>query len=71
MGQMIYLHDLMMLLFQPPPQKVVQEVTKVAQKEAKIKPSAKKKVDPPKIDDNALETGKHYSGWQSAPFPLM
>ncbi|KAJ8717403.1 hypothetical protein PYW08_005802 [Mythimna loreyi] len=41
---------------EPPAQKVAQEVTKVAQKEAKSKPSAKKKVDPPKIDDNVLET---------------
>ena len=51
----------MLLLFQPPPQKVAQEVTKVAQKDTKSKPNAKKKVDPPKIDDNVLETGKHYS----------
>lgn len=51
-----------MMLFQPPAQKVAQEVTKVAQKEAKSKPSAKKKVDPPKIDDNVIETGKHCIG---------
>lgn len=48
----------MLLLFQPPPQKVAQEVTKVTQKEAKSKPNAKKKVDPPKINDNVLETGE-------------
>lgn len=44
------------ILPQPPPQKVVVQSTKVAPKETKSKPSAKKKVDPPKINDNVLET---------------
>ncbi|XP_075981471.1 uncharacterized protein LOC142980072 [Anticarsia gemmatalis] len=44
------------ILPKPPPQKVTQQVAKVAPKETKSKPSAKKKVDPPKIDDNVLET---------------
>lgn len=51
----------MLLLFQPPPPKVAQEVAKLAPKETKSKTSAKKKVDPPKFDDNVLETGKHES----------
>lgn len=55
----IYLHDLMMLLFQPPPPKVAQEVAKPAQKEPKGKTNTKKKVEPPKPDSNAIETGKH------------
>ncbi|XP_026743847.1 uncharacterized protein LOC113505377 [Trichoplusia ni] len=41
---------------EPPPPKVAQEVARVAPKETKSKTSAKKKVDPPKFDDNVLET---------------
>ncbi|PZC83082.1 uncharacterized protein LOC110371282 [Helicoverpa armigera] len=41
---------------EPPPPVVAQEVVKVPQKEPKSKTNPKKKVDPPKIDDNALET---------------
>lgn len=44
------------ILQQPPPQKVTLQVTKLAPKETKSKASAKKKVDPPIINDNVLET---------------
>lgn len=43
---------------QPPPQKPSPPVTTVSPRESKSKTSAKKKPDPPKIDDNVLETGK-------------
>lgn len=57
--KIIYLHDLIIVFIcQPPPQKPSPPVTTVSPKESKSKTSAKKKPDPPKIDDNVLETGK-------------
>ncbi|CAB3242369.1 unnamed protein product [Arctia plantaginis] len=44
------------ILPRPPPQKAALPVARVTPKESKSKTSTKKKVDPPKIDDNVLET---------------